>query len=321
MSRKCISIIKKNEDKLSNEIELYETRTQEIQFIVDRLPNLRKIYLDINKDEDALDYAIEWKTMMSRLILLENIKKIKIKCTNDLFVIPLIEGIDDAINIIFSCITLCERVSMNQLKICILFSRWCKMKQEEHIFKLISKIKKKFSINYKFQISLQFDCHNLLESEAKRLCFKYDLFLKTASKCRICSVKFSNNAKNILNCNACQDSYHLHCLKPQPKQLFYTNITWFCSLCAPTYHRVPMKFKKDNLKVPSYHEPLLIELNSFLTQYPFLECDLNPIAHKPLLSMKRIPLPPEKEHCGKQPRPGTTPEPHHGMSINWGNNI
>ena len=111
--------------------------------------------------------------------------------------------------------------------------------------------------------------------------------------------ELSNNTEHILNCNACQDSYHLDCLESQYEQIFYTNIIWFCPLCAPTYQRVPIKFRKDGLKVPAHHEPLLIELNTFLKQHPFLECDSEPIFHRPLLSMKKIAIKNEKRIGGK----------------------
>jgi len=318
LRRSVILLVKKIQNKGLKQLDIHEATSREIHHVMKRIPNIKRIYFDISKSSIALAHANEWRTILKYLLLLENIKEIQIKCTNDSYVNPIIQGIDDAIDIISSCLQLCETISKNQLNVFIMFSRWCKMFQQDIIFQLISKIKKQFSINYKFQISIQFDCCNLLEIDANKLAIKYDLFIKNNYQCKACFISFTNETKDILNCNACQASFHSHCLKSSLTNIFYSNTIWFCHLCCPTYQKIPIKFSKDKLKLSPNNEPLLKDLKLYLKQYPFLECDLEPQFHKPLFTMKKISIPSDKPHCGKAPRIGTNTSSHCGISLNWG---
>ena len=131
------------------------------------------------------------------------------------------------------------------------------------------------------------ECKDLKEKEACHVINDYNWQKYDDDFCSICNYHFEEN-HSILTCNSCPKSFHIHCLESPLKKEYYQNIVWYCPVCAPTKQRISLRWKSDNQKWPHINEPLLIDLKLFLKKHSFLEHDLNPEFHDPLLKLCKI---------------------------------
>ena len=84
----------------------------------------------------------------------------------------------------------------------------------------------------------------------------------------------------MLCCEGCPSTYHRMCLRPRPAQKWLDLFEeWYCPSCQPRFFHVPLRRIDTKEKLDMSQEPLLENLNTFLTNNPDLERDPNPIYH------------------------------------------
>ena len=268
-------------------IEIINVTSHIILNVIKSVPNAKRIRVTIVSFECEFNNDLyEWKYIMREMMNLKHIEKITIACDN-YYIQMLTEGIIDGLKIIKES----KPKIMKKVKMVIII-KTCKQSTANNNFNitlildLILQIKKKHCSPY-YQLLIEFICQDLKEKQAYDAVNGYNWHKYDVKICETCHCYFEKDDK-LLSCNACPRCYHVDCLQPTPKAMYYENIVWYCPVCAPVYERIPLQFKIDNSKWPHINEPLLINSKAFLKKHPYLEHDLTPNRHETLLRLKRI---------------------------------